>query len=80
MNFSADTTQVPFALEVHAGAWLSRTTIDRWRPGRFRGAFHLVHLDATSTVEIRLRNLAEITEGTLSLIEILFFAEREVLW
>lgn len=77
VQFSADTTQVPFSLEVHAGAWLSRASIDQWRPGRFRGAFHLVHPDATSTVEIRLRNLGEITQGSLSLVEILFFAEQE---
>lgn len=77
VNFSDDTTPVPFSLEVHADAWLSRTTIDRWRPGRFRGAFDLVHTDATSTVEIRLRNLTEISRGSLSLVEVLFFAERE---
>lgn len=77
INFSDDATQVPFSLEVHAGAWLSRATIDRWRPGLFRGAFDLVHTDATSTVEIRLRNLAEISRGTLSLVEVLFYPERE---
>lgn len=77
VNFSSDATPVPFSLEVHAGAWLSRTTIDHWRPGRFRGAFDLVHTDATTTVEIRLRNLAEISRGSLSLVEVLFYAKRE---
>ena len=77
LRFSDDTTQVPFALEVHAGAWLSRTRIESWRPGRLRGAFHLVHSDATSPLEIRLRNLADITQGTLSLVEVLFFSELD---
>lgn len=75
LRFSDDTSQVPFSLEVHAGAWLSRTRIASWRPGRLRGAFHLVHSDATSALEIRLRNLTEIAQGTLSLVEVLFFAE-----
>lgn len=74
--FSAEATQVPFSIELHAGAWLSRATIDHWRPGQFRGAFQLVHSDATSSVEIRLRNLAEVTAGSLSLIEILFVPEQ----
>lgn len=77
INFSDDVSSVPFSLEVHAGAWLSRATIDRWRPGLFRGAFDLAHTDATSTVEIRLRNLAEISRGTLSLVEVLFYPERQ---
>ena len=77
VHFTADTTLVPFALEVHAGAWLTRATIENWHPGRLRGAFDLVHTDATSAVEIRLRNLAEITHGALSLIEILFLPERD---
>lgn len=72
--FSEDIGAVPFVLEVHAGSWLARARIEERQPGRFRGYFQLEHHEATSTVEIRLRNETPVQSGRLALVELLFFA------
>lgn len=73
--FSKEVEAIPFALEIHAGNWLARALIKEGRPGRFRGSFCCHHYDAATAVEIRLRNVQPIESGSLSLVEILFFAE-----
>lgn len=75
MVFSEEIGAVPFVLEVHAGSWLARARIEERRPGRFRGYFELEHFEATSTVEIRLRNETPVQSGRLTLVELLFFAK-----
>lgn len=75
MVFSEDIGAVLFVLEVHAGNWLARARIEERQPGRFRGYFELEHFEATSTVEIRLRNETPVTSGRLSLVELLFYAQ-----
>lgn len=75
--FSEEISIVPFVLEVHAGNWLARARIDQRSPGQFRGTFELDHYDATSPIEIRLRNDQPVDRGRLSLVEILFFGEPE---
>ena len=73
--FSEEISAIPFVLEVHAANWLARARIDQHHPGRFRGTFNLDHYDATSAVEIRLRNVKPVERGRLTLLEILFFCE-----
>lgn len=73
--FSEEISAIPFVLEVHAANWLARARIDQHHPGRFRGTFNLDHYDATSAVEIRLRNVKPVERGRLTLLEILFFGE-----
>lgn len=77
--FSDEIKAVPFVLEVHAESWLAKARIEERQPGRFRGFFHLDHYDATSAVEIRLRNETPVVSGRLSLVELLFFVEPEPL-
>lgn len=76
--FSEEISSIPFVLEVHADHWLARARIDQHHPGRFRGTFRLDHYDATSAVEIRLRNDKPADRGRLSLLEILFFGDPHV--
>lgn len=77
LNFSDEISEIPFIIEVHAGSWLSKGRIERRRPGQFRGYFNLEHHDATTTVEIRLRNEVPVEQGQLSLVELMFFVEKE---
>lgn len=77
---SEDLGDIPFILEMHAGTWLAKARIERTRPGRFNGFFHLDHFDATTTVEIRLRNEMPAERGQLTLVELLFFPEPERKW
>lgn len=74
LEFSDDIARVPFVLEVHGGAWIAKARIGEREAGGYRGYFDLEHRDATSTVEIRLRNESPVIEGRLTLFEVSFFA------
>lgn len=78
LEFSEETKDVPFVIELHGSSWLSQALIPQRKAGHYRGYFELVHNDPIATVEIRLRSIREISRGTLSLIELLFFVTGEV--
>lgn len=77
LEFSDDISHVPFVIEVHGGAWIAKARIGEREAGGYRGYFDLEHRDATSTVEIRLRNESTVSKGFLALIELSFFAGPE---
>jgi len=76
--FSRDFPDVPFVIEVHTEAWLAKARISERLAGRYRGYFHLHHTDPTAAIEIRLRNESPVANGHLSLVELLFFVQRQL--
>jgi len=78
LYFSEEITDVPFIVEFHCGTLLARARIEKQRAGAYRGYCLIDHRDATSTVEVRIRNEQGVEHGRLSLIELLFFVEPDV--
>lgn len=73
LYFSEEVTEVPFIVEFHSSSFLAKARIEKQPAGTYRGYCVLDHFDATSTVEVRIRNERGVRHGRLSLIEFLFF-------
>ncbi|MBU1213222.1 MAG: hypothetical protein KJ587_18435 [Alphaproteobacteria bacterium] len=78
LYFSEEITEVPFVVEFHCGTLLAKARIEKQRAGAYRGYCLIDHRDATSTVEVRIRNEQGVKHGRLSLIELLFFVEADI--